>query len=72
MPKVAPAAGSDRLLTVEEAAERLGTSVHFPRQLIKEKRIRYVKLGPGRRSPVRIRADVLEQFIGDHTVEASG
>jgi excisionase family DNA binding protein len=35
----------DRLLTVEEAAERLGTSVRFVRRLIAERRIAYVKLG---------------------------
>lgn len=58
-----------RLLTVEEVAERLGTTVHFPRQMIKEKRIHYVKLGTGRRSPVRIREDVLDAFIASHTVE---
>jgi excisionase family DNA binding protein len=31
----------DRLLTVEEAAERLGTSVRFVRRLILERRIAY-------------------------------
>ena len=31
----------DRLLTVEEAAERLGTSVRFVRRLVFERRIAY-------------------------------
>jgi excisionase family DNA binding protein len=35
----------DRLLTVEEAADRLGTSVRFVRRLILERRIAYTKLG---------------------------
>ena len=35
----------DTLLTVEEAAERLGTSVRFVRRLVAERRIAYVKVG---------------------------
>lgn len=60
-----------RLLTVKQVAERLGTTQEFPRRLIKERRITYVKLGPGRRSPVRIPESVLEEFIAGCTVEAS-
>jgi excisionase family DNA binding protein len=35
----------DTLLTVEQAAERLGTSERFVRRLIAERRIAFVKLG---------------------------
>ncbi len=35
----------EKLLTVKEAAARLGTTERFPRRLIAERRIRYVKLG---------------------------
>ncbi|WP_328582623.1 helix-turn-helix domain-containing protein [Streptomyces sp. NBC_00370] len=56
---------ADRLLTVEEAAERLGTGVRFIRRLISERRIRYVKLG----KPVRIPEAVLTAFIEERTVE---
>jgi len=35
----------DTLLSVEQAAERLGTSVRFVRRLIAERRIAYVKAG---------------------------
>jgi excisionase family DNA binding protein len=35
----------DTLLSIEQAAERLGTSVRFVRRLIAERRITYVKLG---------------------------
>jgi excisionase family DNA binding protein len=35
----------DTLLSVEQAAERLGTSARFVRRLIAERRITYVKLG---------------------------
>jgi excisionase family DNA binding protein len=34
----------ERLLTVDEAAERLGTSARFIRRLIAERRIAYTKL----------------------------
>jgi excisionase family DNA binding protein len=40
-----PAPSSDRLLTVEAAAERMSTSVRFVRRLIAERRIAYVKIG---------------------------
>ncbi|MGW3626495.1 helix-turn-helix domain-containing protein [Streptomyces sp. NPDC000880] len=55
----------DRLLTVEEAAERLGTGVRFVRRLITERRIRYVKLG----KPVRIPESVLAAYVEERTVE---
>jgi excisionase family DNA binding protein len=35
----------DTLLSIEQAAERLGTSVRFVRRLIAERRITYTKLG---------------------------
>ena len=56
----------ERLLTVGEAAERLGTSVRFPRRLIAERRIRYVKVG----RHVRIPELAIEQLIDAGTVEA--
>ncbi|GLX20770.1 hypothetical protein Slala02_38880 [Streptomyces lavendulae subsp. lavendulae] len=56
---------NDRLLTVEEAAERLGTGVRFIRRLIAERRIRYVKLG----KHVRIADSVLTAYIAERTVE---
>lgn len=55
-----------KLLTVDQAAERLGTSVRFPRRLIAERRIRFVKLG----SHVRIPEHALEELIEAGTVEA--
>jgi excisionase family DNA binding protein len=53
------------LLTVDQAAERLGTSVRFVRRLIAERRIAYVKLG----RHVRIAADDLEAFIVTSRIE---
>ncbi|MFD4373335.1 excisionase family DNA-binding protein [Streptomyces sp. NPDC058486] len=55
----------DRLLTVDEAAERLGTGVRFIRRLIQERRIRYVKLG----KHVRIPESVLAAYVDERTVE---
>jgi len=55
-----------KLLTVKEAAVRLGTTERFPRRLIAERRIRYVKLGGHH---VRIPEDALAEFIAASTVE---
>jgi len=56
---------ADRLLTVDEAADLLGTSVRFPRRLIAERRIQFVKVGRHVRIPTKALAD----FIADATVE---
>jgi excisionase family DNA binding protein len=56
----------DTLLTVEQAAERLGTSVRFVRRLIAERRIAYTKLG----RHVRIDPDDLDAFVSAGRVEA--
>ena len=49
----------DELLTVDEAAERLGTSPRFPRRLITERRITFVRVG----RHVRIPAAALEAYV---------
>jgi excisionase family DNA binding protein len=49
----------DTLLTVDQAAERLGTSPRFVRRLVFQRRIAYVKLG----RHVRIDAHDLDAFI---------
>ncbi|MEU9088641.1 helix-turn-helix domain-containing protein [Streptomyces sp. NPDC048428] len=56
---------TDPLLTVDQAAERLGTTARFPRRLIAERRIAFVKVG----SHVRIKASVLEAYIEGSTVQ---
>jgi excisionase family DNA binding protein len=55
----------DRLLTVEEAATRLGTSVRFVRRLIAEQRIAYVKVG----RHVRLDPADVEAFIAASRIE---
>ena len=62
---------ADRLLTVAQAAEILGTSERFPRRLIAEGRITFVKLAGGRNGPVRIPESVLTDFIAAGTIEAT-
>ena len=57
----------DRLLTVEQAADRLGTSVRFIRRLIAERRIAYVRIG----RHVRIAEADLASFVAAGRVEAS-
>jgi excisionase family DNA binding protein len=57
----------ERLLTVEEAADRLGTSVRFVRRLIAERRIAYIRIG----RHVRIAEADLASFIAAGRIEAS-
>ena len=56
---------TERYLSVDQVAELLGTTVRFPRRLIEERRIRYVKVG----RHVRIPESAVEDFIGSRTVE---
>jgi len=55
------------LLTVEEAAARLGTTVRFVRRLVAERRIPYHKVG----RHVRIAEADLASFVAAGRVEAS-
>jgi excisionase family DNA binding protein len=56
---------ADRLLTVAQIAELLGTSERFPRRLIAERRIRFVRVG----RHVRIPESALSDYIEAGTVE---
>lgn len=56
----------ERLLTVRQAGQVLGTTDRFPRRLIAERRIRFVKLG----RHVRIPESALAEFVQSGTVEA--
>jgi excisionase family DNA binding protein len=55
----------DRLLTVAQAAELLGTSDSFPRGLIAERKIRFVRVG----RCVRIPESAIAEYISTRTVE---
>ena len=55
----------ENLLNVDEAAAVLGTTSRFPRRLIAERRIRFVRIG----RHVRIPASALEEFVSSGAVE---
>jgi excisionase family DNA binding protein len=55
----------ERLLTVAEVALLLGTSERFPRRLIAERRIRFVRVG----RHVRIPASAVSEFVEAGLVE---
>ncbi|MEU0477276.1 helix-turn-helix domain-containing protein [Streptomyces olivaceus] len=55
----------DRLLTVDQVAERLGTGARFPRRLIEERRITFVKVG----RHVRIPETAVEEYVSANTVQ---
>ncbi|MET7912692.1 helix-turn-helix domain-containing protein [Streptomyces avermitilis] len=56
---------NDRYLSVDQVAEVLGTSARFPRRLIAERRITFVKVG----RHVRIPESAVDAYITEHTVE---
>ncbi|MEU5092390.1 excisionase family DNA-binding protein [Streptomyces sp. NPDC021356] len=56
---------NERYLSVDQVAEILGTTVRFPRRLIEERRITYVKVG----RHVRIPESAVRAFISANTVE---
>jgi excisionase family DNA binding protein len=55
----------ERLLTVAQVAELLGTTERFPRRLIAERRIRFVRVG----RHVRIPESAVGDFISAGLVE---
>jgi excisionase family DNA binding protein len=55
----------ERLLTVAQVAELLGTSERFPRRLIAERRIRFVRVG----RHVRIPESALRAFVEAGVIE---
>jgi excisionase family DNA binding protein len=56
---------AERLLTVSEVAVILSTTERFPRRLIEERRIRFVRVG----RHVRIPESALREFIAAGLVE---
>ena len=56
---------TERLLTVAEAAAVLSTTERFPRRLIEQRRIRFVRVG----RHVRIPESALREFIEAGLVE---
>jgi excisionase family DNA binding protein len=62
------AAEEKRLLTIEQAAERLSTSPRFVRRLVAERRIGFTKLG----RHVRISVADVDAFVDAGRVEPRG
>jgi excisionase family DNA binding protein len=60
-----PTAAIERHLTVAQVAELLGTTERFPRRLIAERRIRFVRVG----RHVRIPESAVREFIAAGLVE---
>ncbi|MEU2736632.1 excisionase family DNA-binding protein [Streptomyces sp. NPDC059340] len=56
---------NERYLSVDQVAEVLGTTVRFPRRLIEERRITYVKVG----RHVRIPESAVREYIAANTVQ---
>ena len=56
---------AERLLTVAEVADVLSTTERFPRRLIEQRRIRFVRVG----RHVRIPESALREFIAAGLVE---
>lgn len=54
----------ERHLSIPEVAELLGTTERFPRRLVAERRIRFVKVG----RHVRVPESALDDFLLAHTV----
>jgi excisionase family DNA binding protein len=67
MRKTSTAPSIERLLTVAEVADLLGTTERFPRRLIAERRITFVHVG----RHVRIPESALSAFIAAGLVEVS-
>jgi len=55
----------DRLLSVDQAAQVFATSAQFPRKLIAQRRIRFVRVG----RLVRIPESAIREYIETRTVE---
>lgn len=55
----------ERFLSVTEVAEVLGTTERFPRRLIAERRITFIKVG----RHVRIPESALAAYVEAHTVQ---
>jgi excisionase family DNA binding protein len=55
----------EKLFTLEEAAEAFGTSARFPRRLVAQRRIRFVRVGKF----VRIPESAIDEFVVEGTVD---
>ncbi len=61
--------GRPSLLDVKGAAGYLGTSERHVRRLVEERRIPFIKLGPGRSARLRFDTAKLDAWIEAHSFE---
>jgi len=61
--------GRPSLLDVKETAGYLGTSERHVRRLVEERRIPFIKLGPGRSARLRFDTAKLDIWIEAHSFE---
>jgi excisionase family DNA binding protein len=61
--------GEEKLLTIHEVAERLKLSYITIWRWTREGRIKTIKLGQGKKSPVRIPESELKKFLEEHRKE---
>jgi excisionase family DNA binding protein len=66
--KVKSSRARGALLDIHEAAEYLGVTERWLRRQVSEKRIPYLKLGPGRSSPLRFDTAALEGWLADQEI----
>jgi excisionase family DNA binding protein len=57
------------LLDVEGAAAYLGTTTRHVRRLVEERRIPFIKLGPGRFARLRFDTARLDAWLEEHSFE---
>lgn len=60
-----------RLVDVQAAADYLNTSPRHIRRLVEEKRIPYLKLGPGRNTRLRFDLIALDDWLDQFAIEPS-
>jgi excisionase family DNA binding protein len=61
--------GEEKLLTIHEVAKRLKLSYITVWRWTREGRIKTIKLGQGKKSPVRIPESGLKKFLEEHRKE---
>jgi excisionase family DNA binding protein len=69
IPAVSPRARG-ALLDVRECAAYLGTSERHVRRLVTDKRIPFLKLGPGKLARLRFDTAELEAWLAEHSYES--
>ena len=65
----APSGTPGALLDVRDCAAYIGTSERHIRRLVTERRIPFLKLGPGKNARLRFNTIKLDAWLAEHSVE---